>query len=122
MTDTGELSSLSSLGIESLSLASSAPAPGEELNAGNAILSVGTFTRTDQTTGVMSDVFFKTNEFRSTYLGDATTSAAADALPELKGHGELADLRIAMTQDPSLLSLAQTAAAANDNGTMARAA
>ncbi len=113
VTDTGELSSLSSLGIESLSLASSAPAPGEELNAGNAILSVGTFTRTDQTTGVMSDVFFKTNEFRSTYLGDATTSAAADALPELKGHGELADLRIAMTQDPSLLSLAQTAAAAN---------
>ncbi len=70
----------------------------------------------------MSDVFFKTNEFRSTYLGDTMTSAAADALPEIKGHGELADLRVAKTQDAGLLSLAQTAATANDNGLMVRAA
>jgi hypothetical protein len=40
-------------------------------------------------------VSFNADTTHSKYLGDTTVSAAAAALPDLKGYGTLTDLRVA---------------------------
>ncbi len=104
-TDAGELQTLAEAGIASISLTNT---PSNTLNANNEITATGTFTRTDRTTGTVADVVFRIDNFSTTYLGDSTVSAAAAALPELKGRGVLPNLRISMTQDAALLSVVTT--------------
>jgi EF hand len=87
--DSGELETLQQAGIASINLASTAQ--------------TGTFTRTDGTTGTVDDVSFNVDTFHSKYLGNSTVSAAAAAMPELKGYGTLTNLRVAMTLDPTLI-------------------
>ena len=110
VTDAGELKTLAEAGITSIGLTSTTPAAAglEAEIAGNIIDAAGTFTRTDGSTGTTADVRFRIDNFDTVYLGDTTVSAVAEALPNLKGRGTLADLHVAMTQDPVLLSTVQT--------------
>lgn len=101
VSDAGELKSLAELGIASISLASTEPGEPTAVG-GNAIVRTGNFTRTDGTTGGVADVAFEVSETATKWLGDSTVSSAAAALPQLKGFGELKDLRVAMTGDPAL--------------------
>ncbi|MCJ2163449.1 MULTISPECIES: calcium-binding protein [unclassified Pseudodesulfovibrio] len=104
VTDEGELFSLSEAGVQSISLENT---ESDTDNNGHTISSVGTFTRTDGTTGEICNVDFVNNDFDTKYLGDSTVSVEAEAQPDLKGQGVLASLRISMTQDPDLLSTIQ---------------
>jgi Ca2+-binding RTX toxin-like protein len=99
--DSGELETLAQAGVASISLASTTQTG--DTQAGNTITATGSFTRSDGTTGAIADVNFNVDTFHSTYLGDTTVSAAAAAMPDLKGYGTLADLRVAMTLDPTLI-------------------
>jgi len=102
VVDAGELESLADAGIASISLQSQ---KSTDTSAGNSILSTGTFTRTDGTTGSMADVSFNTDPYHSTFTGDTSVSQAAAAMPDLKGFGTLADLHVAMTLDPGLIDI-----------------
>ncbi len=99
--DAGELETLAQAGIASISLASTTQTG--DTQAGNTITATGSFTRSDGSTGAVADVSFNVDTFHSTYLGDTTVSAAAAAMPNLKGYGTLTDLRVAMTLDPTLI-------------------
>ncbi|WP_085902498.1 calcium-binding protein [Kiloniella majae] len=105
--DEGELKSLADHGIASISLNA------EELNgqqlAQNTLAAKAAFTRTDGTTGDAYDVVFKIDNFNSEWLGDKTVADDVKPLANLKGHGTLLDLHVAMTQNESLKNLvAQT--------------
>jgi Ca2+-binding RTX toxin-like protein len=104
VTDAGELSTLLELGIASISLASSAPADPTAVG-GNQIVRTGSFTWAGGGTGGIADVAFTINETATRWLGDSTVSAAAAALPQLKGFGTVTDLRVAMTADAALETL-----------------
>ena len=106
VTDAGELRSLTELGIQSISLTTQAPATGSI--AGNAIDAEGSFIWSDGSSGTLADVRFQIDNFDSTWLGDSSVSAAAAALPNVKGRGTLTDLHVAMTQDAALLQTVTT--------------
>ena len=105
VTDAGELKTLDEHGIASISLATQDPEA--DWIAGNQIAAEGSFTRSDGTSGTVSDVRFRIDNFDTTYLGDKTVSAEAALLPNVKGRGTLTDLHIAMTQNPTLLATVQ---------------
>src|SRR5262249_55180647 len=88
IVEPGELESLAQAGIASINVAGIAAASGTTI-AGNVVNATGSFTRTDGTTGAIDDVSFTTDPFHSVYLGDTSVSAAAAAMPNLKGYGTL---------------------------------
>ncbi|MEX2490603.1 MAG: calcium-binding protein [Nitrospirales bacterium] len=96
LVDPGELSTLSDLGIASLSVTGT---PSGVDNTTNLVAETATFTRTDGTTSELADVKFRINNYDSVWLGNATVDPSVAALPNLKGHGTLADLHVAMTLD-----------------------
>ena len=100
VVDPGELETLAQAGITSINIASTAQT-GDSI-AGNTVNATGTFTFANGTTGTIADVSFSIDPFNSRYLGNTTVSAAAAALPNIKGHGTLTDLQVAMTNDPAL--------------------
>jgi Ca2+-binding RTX toxin-like protein len=104
----GELMTLSQAGIASINLAATAQT-GVAV-AGNDVLATGSFTHTDGTSGAVDAVSFSIDPFHSVYKGSASVSAAAAALPNLKGYGTLTDLRVAMTIDPALATAGQASA------------
>jgi Ca2+-binding RTX toxin-like protein len=106
VTDTGELKSLSELGVVSINLTHNAPASPTVIG-GNTISQVGSFTRADGSTGGIADVLLGLNETNSRWLGDNSISTAAAALPQLTGFGEIKDMRVAMTGDAVLIGLVQ---------------
>ena len=110
VTDSGELKTLTELGIVSINLSHAAPSEPTAIG-GNTIANIGSFTRADSTTGGIADVALMLNETNSKWLGDNTVSTAAAALPELTGFGEVKDLRGAMTGDATLLSMVEGYAA-----------
>ena len=98
VTDAGELKTLDEVGIASISLASTQQ-PSTFL-AGNQVTEVGHFTRVDGTTSDVANVALEIDNFDSEWLKQATVTVAAAALPELRGHGTLADLRqVSMLED-----------------------
>jgi Ca2+-binding RTX toxin-like protein len=105
VTDAGELKTLGEAGIASISLSTTTPNP--SVINGNSIRATSVVTKTDGTTTKISDVELVTDETDTRYLGDATVSAAAAALPTLRGYGEVKDLRVAMSQDATLLAAMQ---------------
>ena len=108
-TDEGELFTLAEAGISEISLNSQTPE--EDELRGNTVRAEADFTRTDGSTGKIADILLQTSEIDTKYIGDSTISAEAAALPELKGYGNLANLRIAMTNDVVLA--AEVSALAN---------
>jgi Ca2+-binding RTX toxin-like protein len=101
VVDAGELETLQQAGIASINL--TAAAQTNDTDAGNTIVSTGTFTFTNGTTGNVDQVNFNVDSYHTQYLGDTTVSTAAAAMPNLKGYGTLTDLQVAMTLDPSLI-------------------
>jgi len=99
-TDAGELKSLASLNIVSISVGSTAT---NTVDSGNTIAATGTFERGDGTTGAVGEVQFDTDNTNTTWLGDSSVSAAAATRPDLKGIGTLTDLHVAMTLNPNLV-------------------
>jgi Ca2+-binding RTX toxin-like protein len=97
VTDAGELTGLTAAGIESLNVAFTAV---DKSNAGNAIAGEGSYTKIGGGTGAIADVRFDANQFDTTYQGDTTIDPIAiDGMPNLKGHGTLCDLHVALSQD-----------------------
>ncbi len=105
-TDSGELSTLSDLGIASIDL--TATDDGTRI-AQNTVARTGTFTYSDGTTGTVGDIEFRVNNFDSTYLGDTSVDLTiAATMPNLRGHGTLTDLHVALTLEGANGQLAQT--------------
>lgn len=110
-TESGELLTLSSLGITSVSLTYTNV---NQTNQGNAVLQTGTFVQNSSTYAV-HDVYFATDNANSIYVGNVTPIEAASYLPASRGYGTLPELRLAMSLDHTgtgnLLDLVSTLAA-----------
>jgi Ca2+-binding RTX toxin-like protein len=102
-TDAGELTTLTQNSITTLSL--SATNLTNTTIQDNLIRATAKFTRANGTTGTIADVAFDASQLDTKYLGNKTVSAAAAALPKLKGYGTLPDLPVSMTNDATLLNL-----------------
>ncbi|MEM5585778.1 calcium-binding protein [Roseibium sp. AS2] len=106
ITDEGELFTLADLDIASIDLS---PEDDGSQNALNVVARTGTFTRGDGCVGAVGDVEFRVNNYDTVYIGDTTIDAGVAAtMPELKGHGTLADLQVSVTLDGVDGPLAQT--------------
>ena len=105
--DAGEVQSLSSLGITSISLNSTEV---DETVNGNVVGSVATFTDGSTSTGEVAEAFFDNSAMDSAYDGSYTLNPEALTLPNLRGYGTVPDLYIAMSQDPTLLGMVQNLA------------
>jgi len=104
-TDAGELFTLAQKNIASINLNYT----GVNVdNAGNTITSTSTFTRTDTSTGSIVDAWFKYDNFISEYVGNIVPTGMPATLPNLKGYGDLPDLRISMMQDSALVTEVQS--------------
>ncbi|QHQ35808.1 BapA/Bap/LapF family prefix-like domain-containing protein [Algicella marina] len=106
VSDSGELFSMSAIGITAISLSTTA------LNstiAGNEVPLGSTVTFDDGSTSTMVDVFFSRNPFDSNVVLDPEFEASVEAqlLPQLFGSGAVASTTVALTLDPSLATDAQ---------------
>ena len=96
----GELLTLAQAGVLSISLTET-PASNSGAVANATLLSTGSFIRADGTTGAIDDLDLLTDPYHSTFLGDASVTPLAAALPDIAGHGSLPDLRVALSLDES---------------------
>ncbi|WP_337660613.1 calcium-binding protein [Anderseniella sp. Alg231-50] len=103
VVDAGELNDLTMHGIVAISLTGRDPEV--TLSGGNEIREVADVTFADGSTSIAGDVWFDANQVDSKYLGDVTISAAALALPSIRGFGNIKDLRTEMTLTATLLTL-----------------
>ncbi|WP_181969899.1 calcium-binding protein [Paraburkholderia sp. DHOC27] len=103
-TNSGELYTLSQLGIVSINLNAAAVS---ETVAGNKISSISTYTMSDGTTREIADAWFANSTMNTKPLTPVAISETAANLPQIAGAGTLRDLRSAMTLDHSLQSLVQ---------------
>jgi trimeric autotransporter adhesin len=98
VSDAGELFTLGSQNITSLSLAKTGTGAAQ---GNNRISDLGTFTRTasdgSQTTHTMGDIDLFDSPFRRTFATAIPLTATAQALPEMQGSGWVRDLREAMS-------------------------
>jgi hypothetical protein len=96
-----EVFTLADAGVSSIGL--QATASGQLMNE-NTIAAIGSFVRSDATTGDMFEVSFATDPvLTQTIIPDGFEySAGALKLPGLDGYGHVADLRYDMTLDSSL--------------------
>ena len=100
-SDGTELKSLQELNVASISLDAQAVSQTIE---GNSVSAIASYTRTDGTTGAVADVWFANDQTLTLY-----NHASVDVpdtvllLPYLRGYGQVADLYIAVAQDPELL-------------------
>jgi hypothetical protein len=90
VTDAGELKSFEDAGIASISTARTAA----NVTVNDSRISgTGTFTWTDGTTFGASEVILRASNYDTQWRGDTSITPGATALPELKGHGTIMDLR-----------------------------
>lgn len=102
-SQSGELHTLSSLGITSISTAYSTV---NYAIAGNEIKFQSTFVMNGNTyTSV--DAFFAYDGVNTEYVGSYTLDDRVLFLPTLRGYGDLPDLHIAMSMDEDLLDLVE---------------
>jgi hypothetical protein len=104
IAEAGEVSTLSALGIQSISLNASSA---DHVQNGNTVEAVSSFTMTDGSVHEIAAVSFAYSRTFTQFTGPDTPSAAAAVLPQLHGYGNLPDLQEAMTNDPTLLGLVQ---------------
>ncbi len=96
-TDPGELQSLAQAGVASLRTSGS---PNNATMASGATDWLdGTFTKSDGTTGVMSDILFQRNPSDTVALTTVDVPDDIVALPDIAGMGNVASLHQAMAQD-----------------------
>jgi len=95
-TDAGELKTLSDLGIQSI-------ATGYSTNAstdanGNIHQQQGSYTKTDGSTALAEDVWFKADQSSTRNLNQLALSVAIHNMPEIQGKGNVGSLRQVMAQ------------------------
>ncbi|MFL9887814.1 calcium-binding protein [Paraburkholderia agricolaris] len=103
-SDSGELYTLSQLGIVSINLNATAVT---ETIAGNKISSISSYTLTDGTTREIADAWFANSTMNTKPVTPVEVTATAATLPQLAGAGTLRDLRSAMSLDQGLQNLVQ---------------
>jgi Ca2+-binding RTX toxin-like protein len=103
VSESGELSSLSELGITSINLNASLV---DYDIAGNHITHESTFTINGQTQTIV-DAWFTYDNANSIYTADYTLDDAVYFLPSLRGFGDVKHLHIAMSDDPVLLGMVE---------------
>ncbi|MFM0010625.1 calcium-binding protein [Paraburkholderia sediminicola] len=103
-SDSGELYTLSQLGIVSINLNATAVT---ETIAGNKISSISSYTLADGTTREIADAWFANSTMNTKPVTPVEVTATAAALPQLAGAGTLRDLRSAMSLDQGLQNLVQ---------------
>ncbi|ALR01394.1 calcium-binding protein [Xylella fastidiosa] len=117
-----ELFTLSSLGIASITLTPTTTPPiSMPLGNGNFVGASGIYTRTDGRTGGINDLQLGISRFYRDNSGaqeQVTVSAAARALPTLKGSGAVRDLQEAASLSPALLAAVQALLSGTTQGTM----
>ncbi|MBF0561228.1 MAG: hypothetical protein HQL37_04230 [Alphaproteobacteria bacterium] len=99
VSQASELHGLAELGIASLSLGVT---PTDQMLEGNRISSISSYTRTDGTSAAVVDAWFATDQVNTKYAGDVTFDPLVYLLPNARGYGTLANLRISMSQDSTL--------------------
>ncbi|MGE4337678.1 MAG: calcium-binding protein [Pigmentiphaga sp.] len=105
-----ELSSLSSLGVVSVNLTPTSSTD-IDLGNGNSIDNLGYFTRANGSTGGAGDLLLAINHFFRDYSGDldpVPVSEEASVLTGIRGSGVVRDLAEAATLSPSLMAEIQT--------------
>ncbi|NOT16019.1 MAG: hypothetical protein HOP21_10725 [Methylotenera sp.] len=109
ISQSGELFSLSSQGIASINVASTAQSV--TLRNGNELADIGSFTRVDgsagalgNVTGKLGDVNLNADTFHR-HFPDTLNTASVQHLPDMQGSGAVRDLREAATQSASLQNL-----------------
>ena len=103
-SDSGELYTLSQLGIVSINLNATAVT---ETIAGNKISSISSYTLADGTTREIADAWFANSTMNTKPVTPVEVTATAATLPQLAGAGTLRDLRSAMSLDQGLQNLVQ---------------
>ena len=104
-TQSGELFTLTQLGITSINLHTTRV---NQTLAGNTISTVSSYTLADGTTRQIADVWFNNSASDTRPMNPLAVTPDAAALPQLAGRGTMLDLRSAMTQDSVLLAQLQT--------------
>ncbi len=103
-SESGELFSLSDLGIASIDLNSTSSS---QVINGNAVPLVSTFTRNDGTTDEVGSTLLQSNPINSEFNGEYSLHLDALLIPTLRGYGNVADLHIAASQSADLLLMVQ---------------
>uniref|UniRef100_UPI0031DC1BBD calcium-binding protein n=1 Tax=Klebsiella sp. TaxID=576 RepID=UPI0031DC1BBD len=103
--DEGELLSLEEAGVAAIGTGYSTSQYVDV--QGNAHRQTGSITHIDGSVGQSTDVWFAANKGYSRYTGDVTLSAEIQALPYIRGFGNMADLHTAMSLNPQLIALVQ---------------
>ncbi|MBZ9944503.1 type I secretion C-terminal target domain-containing protein [Mesorhizobium sp. BR1-1-13] len=103
VTQSGELHSLTSLGIANIDLAGVASST--STISGNPISHTSKVTFTGGATATIADAWFVHDNTNSYYAGDYTLDVETLFLPTLRGYGKIPDLTIAMSQDSDLKDL-----------------
>lgn len=104
----GEILSLDDAGIASISVESEAVS---ETLAGNQITGRGSFTTIEGEQRDAVEAWFRVNQFDAQFEGSDVIDPAILELPNIRGGGQVADLHIAMGQDPALRALVEEFAA-----------
>ncbi|HLO62595.1 MAG TPA: putative Ig domain-containing protein, partial [Azonexus sp.] len=97
ISQANELSTLDVAGIASFNTARTLNS--QMLPSGNQMADLGTFTRTDGTTGAtgapqaMADINLALDTFHRTFADTIPTTAQTDALPDMQGSGLVRDMR-----------------------------
>jgi hypothetical protein len=124
ISQSGELFSLSTLGIASINVGSTQNSV--TLANGNQLANFGTYTKTDgsqatigEVTGDLGDVNLAQNTFVSQFT-DTLDTTGFETLPDMQGAGQVRSLREAATLSPQLADLlTQFQAATTRDGQMA---
>lgn len=105
-TDGGELHTLASLGITSISLTTSNI---DQIQNGHEITTGSTYAMNGQTYDIV-DVLFQNDQTNTSYIlpDNFILNSAVYSLPQLRGFGEATDLWVAMSQDSTLLNMVQS--------------
>ncbi|MEQ1592734.1 MAG: calcium-binding protein [Thiobacillaceae bacterium] len=106
ISQAGELSTLAALGIASINVTKAENST--LLGNGNVIADLGSYTKTDGSTGTLGDtaqlgdVNLASNSFISQFTDSVPITAEAAALPDMQGSGQVRDLREAASLSASL--------------------
>ncbi|MDK4679922.1 calcium-binding protein [Kingella negevensis] len=110
ISQSNELFTLQALGIQSLNLEHQENS--KDLGNGNRLTHIGSYTKTDGTTGEMGDVEFAANSLYSRYTDTVELTPEQLQAPNLQGLGRLRDLREAAALNAELADTLKTYAAA----------
>lgn len=113
ISQTYELKSLSDLNLVSVGL--NAAKTNKPATSDAKIIKSGLFTRTDGTSGQISEILLTIDPTHTVYVGKVEITDEIVALPNIKGYGQMADLHIAMALDPELKEIVKNGVA-NLNG------